>query len=228
VKRKLLLQNLSISAPRMIVRSERPVPLKIAMWITPLIVCGGLILLAYQIGRHFPGNSPDIHTTATKSADELNIDRAAQNQLDEQLKTLETENARLKEDLAYFNTLLPATGSSGITIQKLTVEPVAPNQLRYRALVMQGGSGKQRFSGNLQLAVMAQQGNQTTNLVFPNDQSPEQDKFKIGFKYYQRLDGMVTLPDGAIVKNVQARILENGQVRAQKAIEASSKLDCNG
>ena len=48
------------------------------------------------------------------------IERAAHKQLAAQVKALEAENARLKEDLAFFDSLLPAgTGSEGISIRRL-------------------------------------------------------------------------------------------------------------
>jgi hypothetical protein len=54
-------------------------------------------------------------------------------------------------------------------------------------------------------------------MVFPEANSNEQDKFKLGFKHYQRVEGVLTLPEGALVKTVQARVLEKGQIRVQQA-----------
>jgi len=43
----------------------------------------------------------------------------------------------------------------------------------------------------------------------------EQEKFKLGFKHYQRVEGVLTLQEGMTAKLVQARVLEKGQIRAQ-------------
>jgi len=234
VKRRLWLRKLSISSPTMTVKSQLPMPLRLGVWLLSLVLAGVLALWIYDLGRGLAGNAEDSDLRAqiaqlkaerdqlAKSADSTEnrqtIDRVAQNQLSEQVKTLEAENARLKEDLAYFDSLLPAnTGTQGITIQRLSLESASPNQLRFRLLVMQGGSGKQRFSGELQLVVTAEQGGQSVSLVYPKDRAAEADKYKIGFRHYQRLEGVLTLPEGAVAKSVEARVMERGQVRAQKS-----------
>lgn len=154
--------------------------------------------------------------TANAAESQLNIERSAQKQLAEQVKSLVAENTRLKEDLAFFESLLPnATGPAGIAIRRLKVDQIAPNQLRYRLLIMQGGKGDRRFTGTLQLAVTTLQDGKSAMMTFPEGIPAEQQKFKLNFMHYQRVEGVLTLPEGAQTKLVQARVLENGQVRAQ-------------
>jgi hypothetical protein len=70
----------------------------------------------------------------------VKIAQTAQATLATQVKNLEAEINRQKEDLAFFDSLLPTNlGAPGITIQRFKAEQAAPNQLRYRVLVMQGG-----------------------------------------------------------------------------------------
>ena len=88
-------------------------------------------------------------TTVNGAESQLNIERSAQKQLAEQVKALESENTRLKEDLAFFESLLPnATGPLGISIRRLKIDQVAPNQIRYRLLIMQGGKGDRGKNGS--------------------------------------------------------------------------------
>ena len=157
-------------------------------------------------------------TTVNGAESQLNIERSAQKQLAKQVQTLEAENTKLKEDLAFFESLLPtATGAQGVAIRRLKVDLNAPNQLRYRLLVMQGGKGERDFVGNLQLAVTIVQSGKSAMMIFPEQNSGEVDKFKLGFKHYQRVEGILTLPDGASIKMVQARVLDKGQIRAQQS-----------
>ena len=44
---------------------------------------------------------------AVLSENQLKVERAAQEQLGQQIKVLESDNARLKSDLAFFESLLP-------------------------------------------------------------------------------------------------------------------------
>jgi hypothetical protein len=158
-----------------------------------------------------------LSTTSNAAESQLNIERSAQKQLAAQVKALLAENTRLKEDLAFFESLLPnATGAAGIAIRRLKVDQVAPNELRYRLLIMQGGKGDRRFVGSLQLMVTTLQDGKSAMMTFPAVPA-DQDKFKLSFMHYQRVEGVLTLPEGAVTKQVQARVLENGQVRAQQA-----------
>ncbi len=231
---------MSVSAPKVSIKSHLPWPLRM-MFIAAVLGLGGAIAMwTYDLGRSFTGFIPgaskeqlatfreqvdkikaerdQFSTTVNAAESQLNIERSAQKQLAAQVKILETENIRLKEDLAFFESLLPAdTGARGVSIRRLKAEIVAPNQLRYRLLVMQGGKGERDFVGNLQLAVTVLQGGKSAMMIFPEANSGESEKFKLGFKHYQRVEGVLTLPEGASIKNVQARILEKGQTRAQQS-----------
>jgi hypothetical protein len=156
-------------------------------------------------------------STVNSAESQILIERSAQRQLVLQVKALEDENVRLKEDLAFFESLLPnATSISGLAIRRLKVDLIAPSQLRYRLLVMQGGKGSRNFAGNLQLAVTVIQGGKNAMMFFPEASSSEFGKFKLDFTHYQRVEGVLTFPEGTLIKTVQARVFEKGQVRAQQ------------
>jgi len=221
------------------IRSQLPWPLRFVFWVLALGLGGAIALWAYDLGRSFAGFGPNVSAHAellehrvkqlslerdrltslvSAAESEINIERAGQKPLRDQVKTLESENTKLKEDLSFFESLLPAnTGAKGIGIQRLALESVAANQVRYRMLVMQGGSGKQEFSGDLQLIATVLLEGKSVMITYPKDKATDQDKYRIRFKHYQRLEGVLSLPEGATIKSVQARILENGQVRAQQS-----------
>jgi hypothetical protein len=231
---------MSISAPKMTVKSHYPWPLKALFLVLVLGFGGAVAMWIYDLGRDFTGHSPMVSkqqlaelnekvnaltaerdrfsSTVNAAESRLNIEKAAQEQLGQQIKVLETQNAKLKEDLAFFEGLLPnATGSQGITIQRLTAELVTPTQLRYRMLIMQGGTGA-NFVGNVQLLVTATVAGKSTVLIFPGVSATAAEKTasQLDFKYYQRVEAELTLPEGAVVKAIQAKVMEKGQVRAQQ------------
>jgi hypothetical protein len=233
------MRRMSISSPRMTIESHFPWPVRL-FFIACAIAAGGVAALwIYDMGRAFAsGGHPasvdmvaykekidqlsaqrDQYSTTVNSAEnQLIIERSAQKQMARQVQQLESENTKLKEDLAFFESLLPTdTGSQEISIRRLKVDMVAPNQLRYRMLLMQGARGKNDFSGNFQLSVTALQSGRSTVLLFPaaNAVAGDTEKFKLSFRHYQRLEGVLTLPDGVSVKSVQARVLEKGQMRTQ-------------
>lgn len=240
MKYKLWVRRMSISAPRMTVKSHFPWPLKALFLIVVLGFGGAIAMWMYDLGRDFTGHSPGVSkqqladlnekvssltaerdrfsTTVNAAESRMNIEKAAQEQLSQQIKALEAENAKLKEDLAFFEGLLPnATGNQGIAIQRLTAELQTPTQLRYRMLIMQGGKAP-NFTGDVQLLVTAMVAGKSTVLTFPGASATAADKaaYKLDFKYYQRVEAELTLPEGAVVKAIQAKVMDKGQMRAQQ------------
>ena len=52
-------------------------------------------------------------------------------------------------------------------------------------------------------------------MTFPKPD--ETDKFKLSFRHYQRIEGELAMPAGAVVKSVQIKVLEKGALRAQQS-----------
>jgi hypothetical protein len=158
-------------------------------------------------------------TSANAAESQLNIASAAQKELTTQIKLLEAENIRIKEDLAFFESLLPVDPrGTGVAIRGISAELNAPTQLQYRLLVMQGGKRATNFEGSLRLTVAVIQNGKTLSLNFPDGKSSEINNFKLGFRHYQRLEGTLTLPAGVTPRSFQATVLEKGQVRAQQTL----------
>lgn len=241
MKYRLWVRRMSISAPKMTIKRHMPWPLRALILVVVIAVGGAMAMWAYDLGRNnFSGLNPDgmrdrvevlseqvkklnterdqFSTTANAAESQLNIERSAQAQLAGQIKTLEAENAKLKEDLSFFQSLLPTNvGADGVTIQRLKAEIVAQNQVRYQLLAIQGEKGRQ-FVGNLQFSVTVLQNGKSVIINFPEQNATDLARYKLAFKYYQRVDGVLTLPEGATIKAIQARVLERGQMRAQQSV----------
>ncbi|MGZ9711688.1 DUF6776 family protein [Glaciimonas sp. GNP009] len=158
----------------MSVKSHFPWPLKIVSLVVMIGVAVALTFWVYESGRKSAGahmsaaestrtvselKSQVVELSAERdrfssvvnaSESQSNIAQATQVQLSKQIATLEANNAKLKEDLAFFEGLLPtATGGDGIAIQRLSLQLMSPTQLRYRALIMQGGKVGRDFIGDV-------------------------------------------------------------------------------
>ncbi|MCU6432400.1 hypothetical protein LPB67_01245 [Undibacterium sp. Jales W-56] len=227
-------------ASKMTIRQDQPWPVKLAIVAVIIGLAGAVALWTYDLGRNFafgPKIKPEEVEALHKQLDELkierdklaaqvntsdsqqNIEKSTQKQLADQVKNLTSENLKLKDDLAFFESLMPsATGPEGITLQRVKAEMVAPNQMRYRVLVMQGGKGGRDFAGDLQLSLTLAQGGKPVMMQFPDPRTGEAGKLKLSFRYYQRLEGVITLPEGATVKSLQAKVMDKGQLRAQQSI----------
>ncbi len=223
-----------ISAPRMAVRAAIPWYLR---WLG-LIALALIILLlsraAYDFGKQFAGFDQgeadrEVRRLSASNAGmqqelaqmrgqfaqderQLQIERAAYADLVKQMKALTEENATLKEDLAFFQTLMPSGGKEGgVAINRFLVQNDAlPGEYRYRLLLTQTGQRSKDFQGNLQFVVNLQQDNKKVVMTLPAADDKEGRGFKLNFRFYQRIEGRFRVAPNTVVKSVQVRVFENG------------------
>lgn len=140
------------------------------------------------------------------------IESASYGDLAKQVKALSAENAAIKDDLAFFQSLLPVSGKDDtVSINRLKVEPDAmPGEYRYRMLLAQGGQRPADFQGHLQLVINCQQGAQKVVLTLPSEKDAKSEQFQLNFKSFQRVEGTFAVAPGSVVKNVQVRVYQNG------------------
>ena len=164
-------RRLTVSAPRMMVRSALPWPLR---WLTGAIVLGfsaAVALWAFEFGKDIAGldrNARDelerLRTEvvglreelASRSAvdhtaeSRLTIERALQDQLRVQIRQLEADNQSLRNDLGFFERLIPA-GGDALAIRGLQAERLSDTQWRWQVLMMQAARNAPDFKGALEI-----------------------------------------------------------------------------
>jgi cell division protein FtsB len=151
----------------------------------------------------------------------LAIEKAAQEQLALQVRSLERENTRLREELAFFDSLATTNGkSASLTINRFSVEPDAVSgQFRYRMLLSFQGDKKDReFKGVMQLLVHLQQDGKSAMITFPSGKDKDRQRFEISFRHYRRVDGQFEVPNGARVKSVEVRLIQDGVTKASQSV----------
>lgn len=234
---KLLRRRLSISAPRMIVRSHLPWPLRWAILAVVLGFSAAIALWAFELGKDLAGldrsakeevirlraelealrdqseRAQNISTTADSL---LKAERVAQERLASQLKQAEADNLALKADLAFFERLLPVAGGQGLAVRSFQIEPAGAGQLRYQLLVMQNGKSAGTFDGRYELTLNGELNGEPWSAGMPGGAQPLQ------VKQYARIEGRVDHPPGAVVKTVQVRVLNGaGTVMATQMAKLS-------
>jgi hypothetical protein len=162
-----------------------------------------------------------LRAIADASESRLKIEQSAQAQLGAQVKSLEEQNTRLKEDLAFFENLTPNVDR--LSIHRFKVEPNAlPGEYRYRLLVL-GGRRDREFQGSMQLVVSVQENGRDATIIIPDQASASDSAYRLQFKYFQRVEGTFRVGPKARVLSVQARVLEHGsdQTRASQSFSLS-------
>jgi len=263
MRRKSWLRSNSASVPKVAVRTQLPWRIRAILFVAMVSIVAAVVasaVVAYHYSQQTPKNplvgaAEDIDkireearravadrdrkvVLAVQLENQLQIDRAAQEQVQRQLKALENENARLKEDLSFFESLLPTPANSkGVVIRSFRLQALndggretgreavrttasgpaqEPQALRYRLLVQQSGRPERDFVGLVSLTISLQQGGRPWILQLPDATVPEAGPAPLSFRHYQRVEGTFELPEGAVVRSVQVKIQANGEVRAQQ------------
>jgi hypothetical protein len=152
------------------------------------------------------------------------IERTAQQKLAQQIRTLEQENAKVREELATLESLLSADARSAnaLSIYRFKVEPdVLPGEYRYHLLLVGPQSRRERdFNGRLELVVSLQEGGQNVMMSFPEQKDAGAAAFRLAFKYFRRVEGTFRVSPKAKVESVQVRVFESGssEPRATHAV----------
>ncbi len=238
---RLLRRRLTISAPRMAVRSALPWPFRWAVLAIVLGFCSAIGLWAFEFGKDIAGlekGSKDelmqLRTEVTTLRGELaavkaerdeaqsvantadtlvTAEKASHEKLLAQVKQLEADNRLLRDDLGFFEKLIPAGAVEGLAIRGLQAELIAPTTLKWQTLVMQPGRNTQEFNGRLEITFAGTVNGKPWTATLPDGAMP------IKVKQYGRMEGELALPPQVLVKSVSARVLEGSVVRATQTIK---------
>ncbi len=245
VKFKRLRQRFGISAPKLAIRTHVAWYWRALAIIAILSVSLALAEWIYDAGRQIAGFQSNeavreiqslrnyvmeldseltkLRSLAGSGESSLQIERSTQKQLSRQVKSLELENAALKQDLAFFEGLMPSSelgDDVGVKIDQLRIEPDgALGDYRYRMLVVNNGGRQVReLKGSLQLVVKVQQGGKDAMITVPSEAESNPQRFRFEIKHFHRLEGVFSVPPGAVIKGVEARLLQDGVVRARQSV----------
>lgn len=229
---RLLRRRLTISAPRMAVRSALPWPFRWAMIAVVFGFCAAIGLWAFEFGKLIAGldggageelaklrveagklrqERDQAQSVANTSQTLLTAEKAAQGQLLAQYKQLEIDNLGLRDDLGFFEKLIPLTGVEGIAIRGLQAEVTEDRRLRWRVLLIQPQKNVAEFRGNLEITFSGLLNGKPWSVALPNGASA------VKFTQFGRFQGVLDLPQQALVKNVSAKVLEGSVVKAAQS-----------
>lgn len=147
-------------------------------------------------------------TVANTSGSLLIAEKAAQEKMAVQIKQLESDNRLMRDDLGFFEKLLPAGGADGTTIRGLQAELLSPTQLKWQVLVIQSVKNAPDFNGKLDLTINGTLAGRPWMVSLPGGAQA------LEFRQYRRIEGVLDLPSQAVVKTVTAKVVEGTVTRS--------------
>lgn len=238
---RLLRRRLTISAPRMAVRSALPWPFRWAVIAIVFGFCAAIGLWAFEFGRDIAGlekgakeelarlrtEMAELRGALDKAKEErdqaqsiantagtlVTTEKASYERLAAQVKQLEQDNQSLRDDLGFFEKLIPTGTMEGVAIRGLQAEMKEGATLKWQVLVIQTSKNAAEFNGRLELGFTGVlNGKPWTGALPAGPQA-------IKLRQYGRIEGTFEVPAQVVIKGVVAKVLDGSAVRATQSIK---------
>jgi hypothetical protein len=231
---RLLQRRLTISAPRMAIRSDMPWPLR---WVAMAVVlgfCAAIGLWAFELGKDLAGlddgtkeelaklrvehqrlkaDYDRAQSQANTSGAIATADKAAQEQLVNRAKQLEAENRTLRDDLGFYERLLPTGNADGVSIRGLQLENLGNNAYKWQVLLIQPAKNAPEFNGKLEITMVGTQAGKPWSMGLPSG------AMQVSVRQSRRYEGVIDLPPGVAPRSASARLLDGGATKSSQTIK---------
>jgi hypothetical protein len=223
----------------MAVRSAMPWPLRWAVAAIMLGFCGAIALWAFEFGRDIAGlenggqaqiqqlraqivalkaemetareQRDQAQSIANTAGTLVAAEKASSEQVNSQVKQLEAENRRLRDDLGFFEKLMPTDSTDPVAIRGLQAESFDNGKIRWQVLVIQSKKNAPELVGRLEI--------QLTGMSNGKPWSGAATTMPIKILQYGRLEGTLEIPAQVSVKGLTAKVIDGQAVRASQSIK---------
>ncbi len=143
------------------------------------------------------------------------IERKAYDELDGTIKNLQAEILELKEELAFYRGIVsPREASTGLQLQKFSIEPNGPSRsYHYKVVLTQVLKNDRLASGQVQLYLDGIHGSEPKSLTLKDVTEKSVSELSYRFKYFQNLEGDIELPENFTLLRATVKILPRGYER---------------
>jgi len=240
-----LRQRFGITAPQVAVRPQMPWYMRWLGFALLAGLCAAAALWVFDAGLRFAGYDlretsrertelkreldaaraelERLRVIANAADSKLSIERTAQKNLAQQVRAMEAENARLREETAIFESMLStdARGGNPLAIRRFKVESLPSGEYRYRLLVLASGVRRGEFRGHYDLLVRLTRDGRNVMITLPEGTGAAAAGFGLEFRHFQRVEGTFRAPPAARVDSVQVRVYDTGstQVRVTETVQ---------
>ncbi len=147
------------------------------------------------------------------------IDKAAYDDVRDNLKSLQEEILELREEVDFYRGIVsPTERQTGLNIQTFKIDPAGEESLYHFNLVMTQVLNNDRFvRGTVKLFLQGVQDGEPQSLEF-GDISPNKsvnEAFR--FRYFQQMEGDIRLPEGFVPRTINVELSPKGRKKISKS-----------
>jgi hypothetical protein len=140
------------------------------------------------------------------------VEGKAYKNVDAHLRSLQDEVLALKEEVAFYRGIVSAGKEKGLNIQTFVLDKEnSSGAYRFQLVLTQHLKRVKMISGKVKLKVMDEQDGRPKDLLLSDVAGKQRDYLKFEFKFFQRIEGRFTLPDGFKPERLQIEVVSSGK-----------------
>jgi hypothetical protein len=193
------------------------------------LLCIMMLYASFELGRYDAGfrvvdsvrgamsASERIHALETENAAQRTqleaaevsrrVDREGYKEVERSLGDMQSQIARLNQDLSFYRGLVQPDSSVGIKVQQMQIVPEASaGQFRLKFILMQVGKPKSNVTGSVAVKVDGLQGGKQQTLTLGQLGADAHASLAYSFRYFQDYDQLLQLPPGFEPTRVRTEI----------------------
>lgn len=164
----------------------------------------------------------------------LLVEESTRKSLESTLQSTQAELGRARDQLAFFDRLLPPGPNGSVSVRALDFEPRGPT-LFYRVLLMRNAPGAEPFQGQMQFVASGMQNGKaievtlnpagapgaqdaTADVSDAHDHSNGLTALDLRFEQFQRSEGLLDLPEDFDLESVTLNVLEGKTIRVSRKV----------
>jgi hypothetical protein len=168
----------------------------------------------------------------------LSVEQSTRRSLEESIQRAQGDLAKANERLAFYDQLLPPGPSGSVSIRALSIQPNGAF-LAYRVLLTRNAQPGSEFNGHVEFVANGEKNGESVKITLnpATGQAGEASvaastaqPLPVSFDQFQRLEGLLSMPEGLSLTSVTLNIIEEGAVRVSRSVnfpgpDASTETD---
>ena len=155
---------------------------------------------------------------------ELEVERLANQQAQQTIKSMEADHFTVKKQLAFYEKVMaPEKQADGLVIDQVDLSATeSENHFKFSVVLVQQKLKKRYAKGYIDVAVKGSQANQPKTLDLKSISELSKDQRSFSLKYFQRIEGELTLPVGFIPESLEIKaVLPKGKWQKYSEVNQS-------
>src|ERR1700690_1437742 len=205
------------SLSKLVVRPHAPKRVA-ALWTVGLLLAATILYTAFEFGRYEAGfgvvdsvrgalsASRRIRSLETENENQRRqleaaetarrVDREGYAQVERSLGDMQSQIARLNQDLSFYRGLVQPESLIHVKVQQMQIVPEAASQFRLKFVLMQTGKPDRVVAGNAAIVVDGLWRGKPHSLGFAELSSSRRVSLAYSFRYFEDYDELIRLPPG--------------------------------